>query len=358
VDWVFLKWINDVHLQASLKMKFFLTKIAFGKRFALMGWVFGACLTASDLLCAQATDYPNRAIALITPFPAAGSTDLVARTIAQKLAEVLARPIVVENHAGAGGNIGANIVAKAAPDGYTILITSSSTHSIGAILNKNVPFNYDSDFTPIVYGALAPNIFLVTKTLPAKNLKDFISFAKANPSVLNFSSAGTGTIMHLTGEAFKAEAGVQMMHIPYKGSGLSIPDLITGKVHVLFDSIVSGLSHVQDGNLTVLAVLAKNRSPLLPQTPTMREIGAPFGLKDFESVNWWGFYGPKNLPRDIQMKLNEGLNKVLKSKEVIDKLALLGAEPGGGSPESFQEFVLKDRAQWNKLIQSQKITLD
>ncbi len=315
-------------------------------------------LSATDRVCAQASDYPNRPITLITPFPAAGSTDLVARAIAQKLTEVLARPVVVENHAGAGGNIGANIVAKAVPDGYTILITSSSTHSIGAILNKNAPFNYDADFTPIIYGAVAPNIFLITKTLAAKNLKDFMTFAKANPNFLNFSSAGTGTIMHLTGEAFKTEAGVQMMHIPYKGSGLSIPDLISGKVHVLFDSIVSGLSHVQDGNLIVLAVLGKNRSPLLPNTPTMKEIGGPFGLKDFESVNWWGFYGPKNLPRDIQMKLNEALNKVLKSKDVIDKLAILGAEAGGGTPESFQEFVLKDRAQWNKLIQSQKITLD
>ncbi len=315
-------------------------------------------LSATERVCAQASDYPNRPITLITPFPAAGSTDLVARAIAQKLTDVLGRPVVVENHAGAGGNIGANMVAKASADGYTILITSSSTHSIGAIINKNAPFNYDTDFTPIIYGAVAPNIFLITKTLPAKNLKDFITFAKANPNFLNFSSAGTGTIMHLTGEAFKTEAGVQMMHIPYKGSGLSIPDLITGKVHVLFDSIVSGLPHVQDGNLMVLAVLGKNRSPLLPNTPTMKEIGGSFGLKDFESVNWWGFYGPKNLPRDIQMKLNEALNKVLKSKDVVDKLAIFGAEPGGGTPESFQEFVLKDRAQWNKLIQSQKITLD
>ena len=321
-------------------------------------WISVLVLSASALASAQTSDYPNRPITLITPFPAAGSTDLIARTIAQKLGEVLGKPVVVENHAGAGGNIGSNIVAKAVPDGYTILITSSSTHSIGAVLNKNVPFNYDSDFTPIIYGALAPNILLVTKAIPAANLKDFIGFAKANPTVLNFSSAGNGTIMHLTAEAFKVEAGVQMVHVPYKGSGLSIPDLISGKVHVLFDSIVSGVSHVQDGKLVALAVLGKNRSPLLPNTPTLKEIGAPYGLKDFESVNWWGFYGPKNLPKDIQSKLNQALNKVLKSKDVIDKLATLGAEPGGGTPEAFQELVLKDRAQWRRLIESQKITLD
>ncbi len=339
-------------------MKFHLSKASLCNPRLMMRLMMAIILSSSLIAKAQTNDYPNRPINLITPFPAAGSTDLIARIIAQKLGEILGKPVIVENHAGAGGNIGSNIVAKATPDGYTILITSSSTHSIGAVLNKNVPFNYDTDFTPIIYGALAPNIFLVTKTIPAANLKEFINFAKANPTVLNFSSAGNGTIMHLTGEAFKAEAGVQMVHIPYKGSGLSIPDLISGKVHVLFDSMVSGLSHVQDGKLAALAILGKNRSPLLPNTPTMREIGAPYGLKDFESVNWWGFYGPKNLPKNIQMKLNEALNKTLRSKDVIDKLAAIGAEPGGGTPEYFQEFVLKDRAQWSKLIQSQKITLD
>lgn len=338
-------------------MKTFFKKIF--TRTRMITRVFISLVMVSPLvILAQTSDYPSRPITLITPFPAAGSTDLIARVIAQKLTEVIGKPVVVENHAGAGGNIGSNIVAKAVSDGYTILITSSSTHSIGAVLNKNVPFNYDTDFTPIVYGASAPNIFLVTKTIPATNLKDFIGYAKANPSLLNFSSAGTGTIMHLTGEAFKAETGIQMVHIPYKGSGLSIPDLISGKIHVLFDSIVSGLSHVQDEKLVVLAVLSKNRSPLLPKTPTIREIGAPYGLKDFESVNWWGFYGPKNLPKDIQSKLNEALNKTLKSKEVIDKLAILGAEPGGGTPQAFQDIVLKDRAQWSRIIQSQKITLD
>ena len=339
-------------------MKLRLRKISFALLSSWMKCILLMVLGSAWVVKAQTSDYPNRPITLITPFPAAGSTDLIARTIAQKLSDILGKPVVVENHAGAGGNIGSNIVAKANADGYTLLITSSSTHSIGAVLNKSVPFNYDTDFTPIIYGAVAPNIFLVTKTIPAANLKDFISFAKANPTVLNFSSAGNGTIMHLTGEAFKVEAGVQMVHVPYKGSGLSIPDLISGKIHVLFDSIVSGVSHVQDGKLTALAVLGKNRSPLLPNTPTLKEIGNPYGLKDFESVNWWGFYGPKNLPKNIQMKLNQALNQTLKSKEVIDKLATLGAEPGGGTPEAFQEMVLKDRAQWSRLIQSQKITLD
>ena len=225
---------------------------------------FMICLDFATLANAQSSDYPNRPITLITPFPAAGSTDLIARTIAQKLQEVLGKPIIVENHAGAGGNIGSNIVAKAAPDGYTILITSSSTHSIGAVLNKSVPFNYDTDFTPIVFGAVAPQIFMVTKTIPATTLKDFIGFAKANPTVLNFSSAGNGTIMHLTGEAFKVEAGVQMVHIPYKGSGLSIPDLISGKVHVCLTASSQAYRMCKTGSWWLWLCWVKTVHPCYP----------------------------------------------------------------------------------------------
>ncbi len=304
------------------------------------------------------SNYPNRPITLITPFPAGGSTDSVARTIAKKLSEVLKKPVIVENHPGAGGNIGCNLVAKATSDGYTILITSTSTHSIGYILNKNVPFSYDADFTPIIHAATAPNILLVTKTIPGSTLKEFITFAKANPTTLNFSSAGTGTIMHLTGESFKAEADIKMTHIPYKGSSLSIPDLISGKVHVLFDSIVSGLPHVQDGKLTALAVLSKKRSPLLPNVPTLHEIGSPFGVGEFESENWWGIYGPKNLPPEITKVLNQAFNTTLKSQEVIDSLALLGADAGGGTVAQFNEMVKKDRAHWAKVIQEQKIVIE
>ena len=303
-------------------------------------------------------NYPLKPITFIVPFPAGGSSDSVSRTIAHKLSLQIGQPVLIENHAGAGGTIGCDIVAKANPDGYTLLITTTSTHGIGAALNKKTPFNYDNDFTPIIHLATAPNIFLVTKQIPVTNLKEFVAYGKSHPDSLNFGSAGTGTIMHLTGESFKAETGVDMLHIPYKGSSLAMPDLISGKIQVIFDSIVSGIQHVEDGKLTAIAVTGKRRSNLLPNVPTLMEIGAPYGLNKFVSENWWGLYGPKNLPPSIVEKLNSELNKALQSSEVKEQLAKLGADTGGGTPKAFKELVLEDRERWAKLIKDNKITID
>lgn len=304
------------------------------------------------------TNYPVKPITVIIPFPAGGSSDSVSRTIAHQLSLQIKQPVVVENHPGAGGSIGCDIVAKAAPDGYTLLITSTSTHGIGAVLNKKTPFNYDSDFTPIIHLATAPNLFLVTKQIPAHTLGEFIAYAKTHPEGLNFGSAGTGTIMHLTGESFNSLVGINMLHIPYKGSSLAMPDLISGKIQVIFDSIVSGMGHVQDGKLTAIAITGHKRSPLLPGVPTMMEIGAPYGLGNFVSENWWGLYGPKNLPHEKIEKLNAELNKALQSSAVREQLAQLGSEVGGGSVQSFTAMVTKDRAVWAKIIWDSKISLD
>jgi len=302
--------------------------------------------------------YPNKSITMITPFPAGGSTDSISRAVANQLSKQLGQTVIVENRPGAGGLIGSDVVAKANPDGYTILMTSSSIHSISAALNKKAPFDYDKDFTPIIHIASAPHIFLVTKQIPVTNLKEFIQFAKANPATLNYSSAGTGTIMHLTGESFKAATGIQMQHIPYKGSSLSMPDLISGKIHVLFDNIVSGLPHVKDGKLTILAVASKKRSPLIPDVPTVIEIGGAFGLGNFTSEVIWGIDGPKNLPPEIINKLNSEMNKALKSKEVIQEFSNFGADVGGGTPKNFETIMLNDRAQWAKIIKDQNIVAD
>lgn len=302
--------------------------------------------------------YPNKSITMITPFPAGGSTDSISRAIANQLSKQLGQTVIVDNRPGAGGLIGSDVVAKANPDGYTILMTSSSIHSISAALNKKAPFDYDKDFTPIIHIASAPHIFLVTKQIPVTNLKEFIQFAKANPATLNYSSAGTGTIMHLTGESFKAATGIQMQHIPYKGSSLSMPDLISGKIHVLFDNIVSGLPHVKDGKLTILAVASKKRSPLIPDVPTVIEIGGAFGLGNFTSEVIWGIDGPKNLPPEIINKLNSEMNKALKSKEVIQEFSNFGADVGGGTPKNFETIMLNDRAQWAKIIKDQNIVAD
>jgi tripartite-type tricarboxylate transporter receptor subunit TctC len=302
--------------------------------------------------------YPNKSITMITPFPAGGSTDSISRAVANQLSKQLGQTVIVDNRPGAGGLIGSDVVAKANPDGYTILMTSSSIHSISAALNKKAPFDYDKDFTPIIHIASAPHIFLVTKQIPVTNLKEFIQFAKANPTTLNYSSAGTGTIMHLTGESFKAATGIQMQHIPYKGSSLSMPDLISGKIHVLFDNIVSGLPHVKDGKLTILAVASKKRSPLIPDVPTVIEIGGAFGLGNFTSEVIWGIDGPKNLPPEIINKLNSEMNKALKSKEVIQEFSNFGADVGGGAPKNFETIMLNDRAQWAKIIKDQNIIAD
>jgi len=302
--------------------------------------------------------YPNKSITMITPFPAGGSTDSISRAVANQLSKQLGQTVIVDNRPGAGGLIGSDVVAKTNPDGYTILMTSSSIHSISAALNKKAPFDYDKDFTPIIHIASAPHIFLVTKQIPVTNLKEFIQFAKANPATLNYSSAGTGTIMHLTGESFKAATGIQMQHIPYKGSSLSMPDLISGKIHVLFDNIVSGLPHVKDGKLTILAVASKKRSPLIPDVPTVIEIGGAFGLGNFTSEVIWGIDGPKNLPPEIINKLNSEMNKALKSKEVIQEFSNFGADVGGGTPKNFETIMLNDRAQWAKIIKDQNIVAD
>jgi tripartite-type tricarboxylate transporter receptor subunit TctC len=307
---------------------------------------------------AQSSDYPNRSITLITPFPAGGSTDIVARIISKSLSTQLGQSVIVDNRPGAGGSIGCDVVAKAKSDGYTLLITSSSTHAIGAALAKKVPFDYDADFTPIIHAATSPHVFLVTKQIGVKTLPEFMAYAKKNPESLNFSSAGTGTIMHLTGEMFNSDTGTHMMHIPYKGSSLSMPDLISGKVQVLFDALVSALPSIQDGKLTVLAVTSRKRTSLLPNVPTLMEIGGPYNLGNFVSENIWGFYGPKNLPPQILEKLNTALNKTLKDPEVIKQLVSNGAEVGGGSALQFKEQMLTDRAKWAKIIKEQRIEAD
>jgi tripartite-type tricarboxylate transporter receptor subunit TctC len=307
---------------------------------------------------AQSSDYPNRSITLITPFPAGGSTDIVARIISKSLSTQLGQSVIVDNRPGAGGSIGCDVVAKAKSDGYTLLITSSSTHAIGAALAKKVPFDYDADFTPIIHAATSPHVFLVTKQIGVKTLPEFMAYAKKNPESLNFSSAGTGTIMHLTGEMFNADTGTHMMHIPYKGSSLSMPDLISGKIQVLFDALVSALPSIQDGKLTVLAVTSRKRTSLLPNVPTLMEIGGPYNLGNFVSENIWGFYGPKNLPPQILEKLNTALNKTLKDPEVIKQLVSNGAEVGGGSALQFKEQMLTDRAKWAKIIREQRIEAD
>jgi tripartite-type tricarboxylate transporter receptor subunit TctC len=305
-----------------------------------------------------AQGYPSKPIRLVVPFPAGGATDLLARSLAQRLGQGLGQTVVVENKSGGGGSLGSAEVANAAPDGYTLLIATSSTHAIGPHLNPKLPYKTtgpNSDFTPIAHVADATNVLLVPMDLPVKNVKELIAYAKARPGQLNYASSGNGTIVHLTTEAFKAQAGIYVTHIPYRGTALAIPDLVSNKVQILFDSIVSGMPHVKDGKLKALAVTGRTRSGLAPELPTVAESGLP----GFVSTTWFGIYGPRGLPPDIAAKLNAEFNKALQAPEVRERFVRLGADvAAANTPAQFTAMVQADSDRWAALIRERKITLD
>ena len=310
-------------------------------------------LVAAGGVFAQA--WPSKPIRLVVPFPAGGATDLLSRAVAQSVGQSLGQTIVIDNRAGAGGSLGSNEVAKATPDGYTLLMATNSTHAVGPHLNPNLPYKADTDFTPIVHVVNATNLVLVPQTLPVSNVRELIAYAKARPGQLNYASSGNGTIVHLTTEAFKAQAGLFITHIPYRGTALAIPDLVSNKVQLLFDSVVSGMPHVKDGKLKALAVTGSRRSALAPDLPTVAESGLP----GFESMTWFGLYGPRGLSPDIVARLNTEFNKALQSAEVQERLAKVGAEPAPtNTPAQFAEMVRKDSARWGTIIRERRITAE
>ena len=297
--------------------------------------------------------YPNKPIRMIVPFPAGGATDILARALSQKLGEKIGQTVVVDNRPGAGGTIGADAAAKAAPDGYTLLLATSSTHSIGPAINPKIPYNVETDFTPVGYVASSPNVVLVPNSSPSRTMREFIIQARNNPGRLNYASSGNGTIVHLTTEYFKAESGTFILHIPYRGTALAMPDLISGKIDVLFDSLVSGMPHVRDGKLRALGVTSLKPTALAPGLPAVAE-----ALPGFESVTWFGVYGPKGLPADLTAKVNQALNAALADADVKERFARLGAEPTGGTSAAFASMVKADNTKWKKIITDRKITAE
>ena len=301
----------------------------------------------------HAQNYPTKPVRLIVPFPAGGATDLFARTLSQKLGEKLGASLVVENRPGAGGTLGSDLAAKASPDGYTLLLSTSSTHSIGPNLNPRMPYDAVRDFTPISQVGNAPSIMLVPNSSPAKTVKEWIEYAKKNPGRLNYASSGNGTIVQLSAELFKAQADVFVVHIPYKGTALAIPDLVSGKVDVLFDSLPTGMPHVRDGRLRALGVTSLKATPLAPGVPAIADV-----VPGYESNTWFGLFGPKDLPADVVSRVNTAANQVLKDPEVLDKLQRFGIEPVGGTPAQFTAMLAKESAKWKKIITERKITLE
>jgi tripartite-type tricarboxylate transporter receptor subunit TctC len=316
-------------------------------------FVLSAAMPLLAQFPALAQSYPNKPIRMIVPFPAGGATDILARALSQKLGERLGQAVVVENRPGAGGTIGADAAAKAVADGYTLLLASSSTHSIAPAINPKIPYNAETDFTPIASVASSPNVVVVPNTLPVKNMREFIDYARKNPGKLNYSSSGNGAIVHLTTEYFKAQSDTFILHIPYRGTALAIPDLISGKIDVMFDSFVTGMPHVKDGKLRALAITSAKRSTLAPDMPTVAEV-----LPGFESVTWFGLFAPKNLPQELTSKLNQAVNAALAEADVKDRFARLGAEPTGGTPQAFAGTIKADNIKWKKIITDRKIIID
>ncbi len=312
-------------------------------KFALAFVLFAAAHAAQ-------AQYPNRPIKLIVPFPPAGATDIVGRIVAQKLGEQIGQSVVIENKPGAGGSIGSDLAAKSAPDGYTLLIATSSTHSIGPVLQK-LPYDPIKDFAPITHVANVPNVLVVSPHLPVSSVKELIALAKAKPGQLNFASSGVGTIVHLNAELFKMLAGVDMVHVPYKGTALSIPDLANGSIAMLFDSLASVQPHLKAGRAKPLAVNAQKRSPLLPEVPTLAEAGMPA----FDRYTWFGMFAPAGTPAEIVARVNREVLAALKAPDLLERFAAAGAEPVGSTPEQFVERIKSDAAKWAEVIKTAKV---
>ncbi|MBV8250126.1 MAG: tripartite tricarboxylate transporter substrate binding protein [Comamonas sp.] len=323
-------------------------------------WLQAAAAVAGGLLVLPAlaqgeAAWPSRPVRVIVPFPASGATDLVARVIAQRVSQELGQQLVIDNRPGAGGTIGAAEAAKAAADGYTLLFTTSSTHAISPHLMPRLAYKADKDFSPIAHMADAASVLLVTPSLPVKSVQELIAHAKANPGKLNYASSGNGTIVHLNTAAFAAQAGVQLTHVPYKGTAQSITDLAAGQVHLLFDSIPTGMPHVASGRLRALAVTGDKRSTLAPSLPTVAESGLP----GYSSVTWFGVYGPAGMKPELVGRINQIFNQALQNPEVVASLAKQGVEPAKAqTPAQFAAMVQADSARWAKVIKDNRITLE
>ncbi len=315
------------------------------------------CLSAMALatLCSSAIaqDYPTRPIKLIVPFPSGGATDIVSRVVAQQLGTELGQTVIVDNKAGAAGVIGAEAASRAAPDGYTLVLTTSSTHTIGPLLNPKIPYSATKDFTPIIYLAASPQVVIVPLTSPAKTMQELIDYARKNPGKLNFGSAGIGGIPHLSTERFLSMTGLQMIHVPYKGTALAMPDLMAGRLDMMFDSISAALPHIKDGKVRALAVTSPKPTSAAPDLPLLSQT-----VPGYESLTWFGVFGPAGLPAPIVAKLNTALNKTLTNGTLLEQLNKLGFDAGGGTPTDFSNKLRDETAMWKKVIEDGKITLE
>jgi tripartite-type tricarboxylate transporter receptor subunit TctC len=312
-------------------------------------YVFGlvAALLGGAVL---AQTYPTKPVRLIVTYPPAGSSDLMARILGQKLSELWGQPVIVENKAGAAGSIGMEYAAHQAPDGYSFVIGNLGPTVVNPILSK-VPFDVERDFVPVSLIATGPNILVVNPNTPATTLGELIAYARANPGKLNFGSGGSGSVAHLSGELFKSQAHVDIVHVPYKGGILSVNDLLAGNVQLVFSDALPVMQHIRAGKLRALAVTSPERSPLAPEIPTCVESGLP-GLV---AVNWWGVLLPAGTPKGIADKFRADLVKVMQDPDVKEKFAMLGVDAMSGTPEQFGAYIKAETAKYSKLIKEANI---
>jgi tripartite-type tricarboxylate transporter receptor subunit TctC len=313
-------------------------------------WFVSAVLCAAPAAAQDAKDYPNKPIRFIVPYPPAGGTDIVARVLTEPLATALGQPIIIDNRGGAAGNLGTDIAAKSAPDGYTILFTLSS-HTINPKLYDKLPFDVEKDFAPISLAALIPQILVAHPSVPVSNVAELIALAKREPGKLNYASVGTGSPGHIAGELFKLRTGVDIVHVPYKGGGPAVTDTLGGQVQLLFVSIPAALQYVKAGKLKALAVTSDKRSQAAPEIPTIAESGVP----DCVVNSWYGALAPAKTPPAIIAKLQAAFVKVLALPEVKEKLFLQGAEAASSTSAEFDRRIRDELKQWEYVIREAKI---
>ena len=317
-----------------------------------------ALLTAVAALmtsgAAAADAYPARPIRIVAPSTPGDAPDVIARLLAERMSVALGTQVFVENHPGAGGVVGSDIVAKAPADGYTLIIGNAGSHGINAAVYAKLPYDIQRDFVAVSQVAVSPNIMVVNPEIPAANVQQFIAYAKARPAQLSYASGGNGSSAHMSMELFKSMAGVDIVHIPYKGSSPALTDVVSGQVAVMFVNLPPALPLVKAGKLRPLAVTTRTRSPLLPDVPTVQESGLP----GYETVAWFGILAPAATPKDVVARLSSEIAKIVRTPEMRERLLGLGAEPVGGTPDEFSAVIARDIAKWTPLAKSVGIKVD
>jgi tripartite-type tricarboxylate transporter receptor subunit TctC len=344
---------NAKALESNSNLRNQMTKLTI--RFSCLVLLMSLGLTALPIW-AQSASWPNKPIKFVVPFPPGGTTDILGRLAAAELAKATGAQVIVENRAGAGGNIGSEAVAKSAPDGYTFLVSTVGTHGINQALYPKLPFDPVKDFEPVTLIATVPNVLVVHPSLPVTSVAELIKTAKAKPGKLNYASSGNGTSIHLSAELFKSMTSTFMTHIPYRGSTPALTDLMAGSADLMFDNLPSALPHIKSGRLRAIALTSSKASAALPGVPTIAQSAGT--LTAYEASSWFGVMAPANTPKDIVLKVQQAISKALQTAEIKEKLLSQGAEPVGNTPDEFALYIKSELNKWAKVVKASGARVD